>query len=77
MTLKVVTMKEINAIFEVTDRLGISREWVEIPLEPESPGRVGKLPNGKFEIVVDAVTPIENWVGDMEQELKMLLQPDS
>jgi len=75
--LNVVTMKEINAIFEVTDRLGISREWIEIPLEPESPGRVRKLPNGKFEIIVDAAIPIEEWVADMEEELKMLLQPES
>jgi hypothetical protein len=71
--LKVVGMKEINAIFEVTDRLGINREWVEIPLGPESPGKVRKLPSGKYEIVVDAEVPIEQWVSKMETELKKLL----
>ena len=70
--LNVVGMKEINAIFEVTDRLGISREWIEIPLGPESPGRVQRLPNGKFEITVDAVVPIEEWVVVMEAELEKL-----
>jgi len=68
--LKVVGMREINAIFEVTDRLGINREWIEIPLGPESPGQVKKLPNGKYEIIVDAEVPIEQWLPAMEAELK-------
>ena len=72
--LTVVTMNEIEAIFEVTDRLGLSREWIEIPLGPETPGKVRKLPNGKFEIVVDAEVPIVDWVVTVEGELKKLLQ---
>jgi hypothetical protein len=71
--LKVVTMKEIEVIFEVTDRLGLSREWVEIPLSPEVPGKILKLPNGKFEITVDAEVPIEQWVKVMETELQRLI----
>ena len=67
-------MKEIEAIFEVTDRLGLSREWIEIPLGPESPGKVQKLPNGKFEIFVDAEVPIEQWVSIMEGELQGLIR---
>ena len=60
--LDVVTMKEIDAIFEVTDALGVHREMLVIPLGPATPGRVRRLPNGKFEITVDAQTPIEEWV---------------
>jgi hypothetical protein len=60
--LEVVTMKEIDAIFEVTDALGIHRESLVIPLGPATPGRVRKLPSGKLEIVVDAQTPIDEWV---------------
>jgi hypothetical protein len=71
--LKVVGMKQINAIFEVTDRLGINREWIEIPLGPESPGQVKKLPNGKYEIIVDSEIPIEEWVSVMEAELKKIM----
>ena len=52
--LEVVTMKEIDAIFEVTDALGVHREMLVIPLGPATPGRVRRLPSGKFEIVVDA-----------------------
>jgi len=60
--LDVVTMKEIDAIFAVTDALGIHREALVIPLGPATPGRVRRLPNGKYEITVDAETPIEEWV---------------
>jgi len=63
--LEVVTMKEIDAIFAVTDVLGIHRETLVIPLGPATPGRVRKLPSGKLEIVVDAETPIEAWVKEL------------
>ncbi len=63
--LDVVTMKEIDAIFAVTDALGIHREKLVIPLGPASPGRVRRLPNGKVEITVDAERPIDEWVKDL------------
>ena len=63
--LEVVTMKEIDAIFAVTDALGIHREMLVIPLGPDSPGRVRRLPSGKLEIVVDAERPIEEWVKEL------------
>jgi hypothetical protein len=63
--LEVVTMKEIDAIFEVTDALGVHREALVIPLGPATPGRVRRLPNGKLEIVVDAETPIAEWVKEL------------
>lgn len=73
MNLQIVRMNEINQIFAVTDRLGISREWIEIPLGPETPGRVSTTPKGKFQIIVDAEVPIDQWVHIMEAELKKLL----
>jgi hypothetical protein len=63
--LDVVTMKEIDAIFEVTDGLGIHRENLVIPLGPSMPGRVRRLPSGKLEITVDAERPIEEWVKEL------------
>ncbi len=63
--LEVVTMKEIDAIFAVTDGLGIHREQLVIPLGPASPGRVRRLPTGKLEITVDARRPIEEWVTEL------------
>ena len=63
--LDVVTMKEIDAIFVVTDGLGIHREMLVIPLGPATPGRVRRLPSGKLEITVDAARPTEDWVRDL------------
>ena len=70
--LKAVTLKEIERVFEVLDRLNISREAVVIPLRPATPGSVGRLANGKFEIVVDAEAPLDEWLPILEQELRRL-----
>jgi hypothetical protein len=59
--LEAVGMAEINKIFAVTDALGIHREALVIPLGTGK-GRVRKLPSGKFEIVVDAQTPLDEWL---------------
>ena len=72
--LEVVTMKEIDAIFAVTDALGIHREALVIPLGPAMPGRVRKLPSGKLEIVVDAETPIEAWVKELPRLIAAVQQ---
>ncbi len=65
--LKAVTLAEIQAIFEVTDALGISREALVIPLSPGRPGRVRRLPSGKLEIVVDAEAPLAEWLAELPQ----------
>ena len=72
MALTAVTLPDIERIFEVLERLGISREAVVIPLKPASPGTVRKLPNGKFEIVVDADAPLDAWLPGLEQRLRAL-----
>ncbi len=63
--LKVVTLKEIEKIFGVTDPMGISREMLMIPLGPKHPGRVRKLPNGKLEILVEAQDDFDAWLRDL------------
>ena len=63
--LDVVTMKEIDAIFAVTDALGVDREMLVIPLGPATPGKVRRLPSGKLEITVDAACPIEEWAKEL------------
>lgn len=66
MALTRVTLAEIERVFEVLERLGISREAVVIPLRPESPGRMRVLPNGKAEIVLDAERPLDEFLRDVE-----------
>ena len=70
--LDAVSFKQISRILELTDQLGLDREWVEIPLTPEAPGSVRKLPNGKLEIVVDAVQPFEQWLATLDSQIKQV-----
>ena len=63
--LDVVGMKEIDAIFAVTDALGIHREALVIPLGPATPGKVRRLPSGKLEITVEATRPLDDWLEDL------------
>jgi len=69
-SLQAVSFQHITRILDLTDTLGINREWVEIPLSPESPGIVRKLPNGKLEIIVDADQPFDTWLGTLEQQIR-------
>ncbi len=73
--LEVVTMREIEQIFAVTDALGIHREALVIPLGPASPGRVRRLPNGKLEITVDAEVPVEEWVKRLPELIRQTTAP--
>ncbi|HEU4685196.1 MAG TPA: hypothetical protein VFS39_11905 [Nitrospira sp.] len=74
MRLETVTFSQISRILEVTDRLGMNREWVEIPLSTQSPGHVRRLPNGKLEIVVDADEPFERWLDSLEERIHAMEQ---
>jgi hypothetical protein len=68
--LEAVTLREIQAIFEITDRLGIHREQLVIPLGPRHPGRVRRMPNGKLEIVVEKDGEFEQWLAGLESEIR-------
>jgi hypothetical protein len=72
MPLEFVSFKHISRILEVTDSLGLNREWVEIPLSPESPGVVRRLTNGKLEIIVDAEQPFEDWLGSLPKYIQLI-----
>ena len=72
--LESVGIAEINRIFEVTDALGIHREAVVIPLGTGA-GRVRRLLNGKLEIVVDAQTPLDDWLKGLPELIKAATAP--
>lgn len=72
MPLQVVSFNHISRILGVTDSLGLNREWVEIPLSPESPGTVRRLTNGKLEIVVDADQPFEDWLKSLPKHIQLI-----
>jgi len=72
-SLDTVSFQHITRILEVIDDLEISREAVEIPLSPESPGVVRLLANGKLEIVVDADMPFDDWLQTLPQTIQALM----
>lgn len=77
MGLKAVTLAEIERVFEVLERVDLSREAVVIPLKPAHPGTVRVLEDGrnkgKVEIVVDAETPLDDWLPWLETQLRSML----
>ena len=66
-----VTQREMERIFEVTDRLGIHRESVVVPLGARKGGRVRRRPDGKLELVADA-EDFDGWIARLEAELRGL-----
>jgi hypothetical protein len=70
--LRAVTIKEIQRIFEITDRIGLSREALVIPLAPRHPGGVRRLPSGKIEIVVESEDDLDGWLAGLEATIRGL-----
>ena len=71
--MEAVTLREIQRIFEITDRLGIHREQLVIPLAPRHPGRVRRMPGGKVEIVVEKDGDFGAWLATLEAELRTVV----
>ena len=76
-SLPAVSFQQISQILELIDELEISRELVEIPLSPESPGVVRRLANGKIEIVVDADVPFDEWLPTVSQNVQALVAEEA
>jgi hypothetical protein len=72
MPLEIVSFKHISRFLEVTDSLGLNREWVEILLSPERPGVVRRLTNGELEIIVDADQQFKDWVGSLPKHIRLV-----
>ena len=68
----IIGMREMLAIFEVTDSFGIDRESISVSLEKEDPGSVNLLQNGELEIVVPVSIPIESWVDQLLHEMNKM-----
>lgn len=71
--LREVTLREIHRVFEITDRMGIHRESLVIPLAPRHPGRVRSMPGGKLEIVVESEADLDLWLAGLETEIRKVL----
>ena len=67
--MEMITQQAMERIFEVTDRLGIHRESVIVPLGTRQPGRVRRRPDGKLELTADG-GDFEGWLARLEDELR-------
>jgi hypothetical protein len=72
MPLEIVSFKHISRFLEVTDSLGLNREWVEILLSPERLGVVRRLTNGQLEIIVDADQQFKDWLGSLPKHIRLV-----
>ena len=68
-----VQLAQIERIFEILDRLHISREAVVIPLRPQGRGGLALLDDGKLEIVVPAEIPFDEWHAGLEPAIQKLM----
>ena len=66
----IIGMREMGAIFTVTDEYGVDREEISVPLRKEDPGAVRRLPTGEVEIVVPLSMAIEDWLGTLRNGLE-------
>ena len=66
----IISMDDMMALYEVTDRYGIDREQISVPLEKSGAGALSLLPTGAVEITVPADTPTRDWLPVLEADLK-------
>ena len=66
----IIGMREMGAIFSVTDDYGINRESISVPLEKVDPGEVTWQPGGELEIVVPLTVDIDEWLGTLRSRLE-------
>ena len=71
----VIRLPEIEEIFSVLERLGISREAVVIPLAKRDPGSARLLPDERVEIVAPETVTVGAWLPTLEGLLRRLLSP--
>jgi hypothetical protein len=72
MTDEIIGMYDMIAIYEVTDRFGIDRESISVPLEKEGGGNVLRKPDGAVEIVAPATMPTRDWLPSLHAKLERL-----
>jgi len=72
--LTVVTLREIERVFEILAELGLSREAVVIPLKPTHPGRVAMRADGRLDIVLDSQAPLDETLAVVREQIVAILE---
>ena len=69
---EIISMADMNAIFLVTDQMGIHRESVRVELAKEDPGSIGNGPGGIIEITVPETGAIQEFTARLQSELEAM-----
>ena len=68
----IIGMDDMMAVYEVTDRFGIDRESISVPLEKEGVGAVSRQFTGEVDITVPLTIPVREWLPTLQDELVRL-----
>ena len=66
-----ISQSDMEAIFAVTDAMGIHREAVVVPLGRKDPGAVRRL-GQQVQITLPASIPTADWAPTLQAELEKL-----
>ena len=74
----IITTKDMELIFELTDSLGIDREAINVDLGKEDPGQCslgsgGMMKKSTIEITIPLTLDLESWLPALKAELINLL----
>ena len=72
MTNDIISMDDMMAIYEITDRFGINRENISVPLEKVAKGAVAKGLDGIVEIVAPEFFSTRSWLAELQREIENL-----
>ncbi|MEX2598202.1 MAG: hypothetical protein WD533_00935 [Dehalococcoidia bacterium] len=74
----IITMEDMQAVYEITDELGIDRESINVELGKEDPGGWSKSISGMtkqevIEITLPASVPLDTWLPQLREGLREML----
>ena len=70
--MSVLKAEEVVRIYRVTDRLGLHRMWVVVPLRRSPAERVIVEPDGKLFVEVPEGAPFDEWLAGFEAKLEKM-----
>ncbi len=69
---ELISMEDMEAIFEVTDALGIHRESVRVELSKEDPGSIRRVADGMVEITLPVNESVEIFCRKLRIDLEAM-----
>ena len=69
---ELISMEDMEAIFEVTDTLGIHRESVRVELSKEDPGSIQRVADGMVEITLPVNESVEIFCRKLRIDLEAM-----